>query len=462
MFSLTFWPFSVKLLWAPIVDAVYNKRIGRRKTWLLPVQYSLGLMMLWLANNVDRLIEGELRILTLCFFILNFLAATQDIAVDGWCLTMLSNKNVGWASTCNVVGQTIGYFLGHTVFLALESVDFSNNYLRPLIGLQNQDYGVMTLSRFMFFWGVVFLIVTTLVGIFKKEDKDDPDIPGVVDTYKQVFQLLKVKNVQRYILFALTSRIGLCAADSLTGLKLVEKGVPKANLALLAVPLTPISMFLPIIISKFTAGPKPLRTWSISYVPRLVIGIMFAGLVYLTGHLSVAGDLPMWYYGLLVFIFILSQIGSNCTYTSIMAFNAKISDPEIGGTYMTMLNTVTNFGGNLPQTSAMYFVDKVSTFDCFDHNSSEITNWNDKSLQDSCEMHGGTFTTVSDGYYKEIVFCTIFGIIWLRLIWKTLQRFDLDPVSSWHVGKRNYDTIPQITDEETIASRVSRRHKKAD
>jgi len=45
------------------------------------------------------------------FFFLNFLAATQDIAVDGWALTMLQRHNVGYASTCNTVGQTAGYFL---------------------------------------------------------------------------------------------------------------------------------------------------------------------------------------------------------------------------------------------------------------------------------------------------------------------------------------------------------------
>jgi PAT family acetyl-CoA transporter-like MFS transporter 1 len=27
-----------------------------------------------------------------------------------------------------------------------------------------------------------------------------------------------------------------------------------------------------------------------------------------------------------------------------MAFNAKVSDPAIGGTYMTLLNTVANLG----------------------------------------------------------------------------------------------------------------------
>ncbi len=31
-------------------------------------------------------------------------------------------------------------------------------------------------------------------------------------------------------------------------------------------------------------------------------------------------------------------------FVATMAFHAKISDPGIGGTYMTLLNTVANFG----------------------------------------------------------------------------------------------------------------------
>ena len=46
--------------------------------------------------------------LTTVFFLLYFLAATQDIAVDGWALTMLKPENVGYASSCEQVGLQIG------------------------------------------------------------------------------------------------------------------------------------------------------------------------------------------------------------------------------------------------------------------------------------------------------------------------------------------------------------------
>jgi len=52
-FSLVTWPFSLKLLWAPIVDTFYSKRFGRRKSWLVPAQYVIGLFMLFLGANVD-------------------------------------------------------------------------------------------------------------------------------------------------------------------------------------------------------------------------------------------------------------------------------------------------------------------------------------------------------------------------------------------------------------------------
>lgn len=35
-FSFAYWPFSIKLLWAPIVDSWYWSAFGRRKSWLIP------------------------------------------------------------------------------------------------------------------------------------------------------------------------------------------------------------------------------------------------------------------------------------------------------------------------------------------------------------------------------------------------------------------------------------------
>lgn len=51
-------------------------------------------------------------------------------------------------------------------------------------------------------------------------------------------------------------------------------------------------------------------------------------------------------------------------YVACMAFHAKVSDPLIGGTYMTLLNTVTNLGGNWPSTVALWLVDPLTSKEC--------------------------------------------------------------------------------------------------
>lgn len=62
-------------------------------------------------------------------------AAAQDIAVDGWALTLLPPEHVSYASTCQTLGQTTGIFTSFTVFLALQDAGFCNKYLRGGGGL---------------------------------------------------------------------------------------------------------------------------------------------------------------------------------------------------------------------------------------------------------------------------------------------------------------------------------------
>ena len=57
--------------------------------------------------------------LTVMFFLLSLLTATQDVAVDGWSLTMLRPANLGLAATCNSVGMQLGWLLGFVVFTTL-------------------------------------------------------------------------------------------------------------------------------------------------------------------------------------------------------------------------------------------------------------------------------------------------------------------------------------------------------
>lgn len=81
-FSFAYFPFSAKLLWAPLVDSIYIKAIGRRKSWMIPTQYLIGIFMLVLSQHVSAWLGDDdnmprVALITFIFFSLNFLAATQ-------------------------------------------------------------------------------------------------------------------------------------------------------------------------------------------------------------------------------------------------------------------------------------------------------------------------------------------------------------------------------------------------
>ncbi|XP_048024869.1 acetyl-coenzyme A transporter 1 [Megalobrama amblycephala] len=438
-FSFVFWPFSLKLFWAPLVDSLYLQRFGRRKSWLVPTQYLLGLFMLYLSFTVDSMLQTDgqrgpdVITLTAVFFMLAFLAATQDIAVDGWALTMLSRENVGYASTCNSVGQTAGYFLGNVLFLALESADFCNKYLR----FEPQERGIVTLSDFLFFWGIVFMVSTTLVAVLKKENsrhlhtkkKPKEETQGVMETYKLLLSIIKMPTVFTFCALLLTAKIGFSAADAVTGLKLVEAGVPKEQLALLAVPMVPLQILLPLIISKYTAGPRPLDVFYKAFPFRLLIGLEYALLVWWTPSVRQEEGFPLYYYAVVLLSYALHQVALYSMYVACMAFHAKVSDPVIGGTYMTLLNTVTNLGGNWPSTLALWLVDPLTSKECQGASGQTCGSVEEAGL---CVREGGACVTALDGYYVESVVCVLIGLCWWIFFGKKMKRLQEESPSAWH------------------------------
>ena len=69
----------------------------------MPAQYGLAAIFLalslvleaWMPASSEPLPSSHVLVLTAAFGVAGVLAATQDVAVDGWALTLLSRRNVG-------------------------------------------------------------------------------------------------------------------------------------------------------------------------------------------------------------------------------------------------------------------------------------------------------------------------------------------------------------------------------
>ncbi len=82
--SLYGWAWNFKWVWSPLVDLY-----GTSRRWVVGTQLLLGLVLLALARPAQR---GELGQVAMGLVLVSVLAATQDIAVDGFYLEALGEK----------------------------------------------------------------------------------------------------------------------------------------------------------------------------------------------------------------------------------------------------------------------------------------------------------------------------------------------------------------------------------
>ncbi len=111
-------PWLFKALWAPLVDRYWSPRIGKRKSWIIPLQIILFLTI-FSASLVDP--SRGLTLLLVQVFLMNLVAATQDIAVDGLAVDILGSGELGYGNAAQVVGYKAGMILSGGLLVWLSS-----------------------------------------------------------------------------------------------------------------------------------------------------------------------------------------------------------------------------------------------------------------------------------------------------------------------------------------------------
>lgn len=396
-FSLCSWPFALKLLWAPIVDGTHLPFMGRRKSWLIPCQLLIGALLYHLSLHYESFLpssssSGDINSLTYMFFALYFLAATQDIAVDGWALTMLSEEKVGYAGTCNSVGQTAGYFLAFSGFFGLSKLS------------------ICSLETFMQLWAAMFVLVTLLVAVLKREDETKPDGEGepgnVSHIYMQMISVLKLKSVQELSIVLLTC--GIPFIDGLIGVKFQDAGVPADIIALLAALTTPVHILLPWLVTKFFPDVPPLASFRIIFPIRIMFQLVSVLLIAVAPAALSTNHQPalVLFYAVCLILSMIESAMMQVMFVSKMSFFAKISDPVIGGTFMTVLNTISNIGGNIAGQLSYRLAE------------------------------ASTIPNQIDGFYAVVVFVTLYGFGWLKCFGHQLSALEKRNVSSWRLSDK--------------------------
>ncbi|MBU8894220.1 MFS transporter [Corallococcus sp. H22C18031201] len=309
-------PWMAKALWAPLVDRYYSERIGRRKSWILPMQALLAgaCVCASLAMNV-----GSLPLLLGCIFLMNLFAATQDIAVDGFAVDTLEPEELGLGNAAQVVGYKLGMMTGGGLLV----------WASAHIGWSGLFLAMAGLCLAVFAW----------VAAFREPPPKNTSVPtGTQRTWSEVrgeiVHALRMPGTGWLLLFVLTYKLGETMSDVIYKSFLIDSGYVPAQIGLLVGTWGIAASLIGSVAGGLLASRVPLlKAVAITGTLRLV---PLAGR-WLLAHSGVTGTN-------VIAVTLAEEFFGGALTTAMFAFMMSRVDPLIGATHYTLLASVETAG----------------------------------------------------------------------------------------------------------------------
>ena len=159
LFALMGAPYTLKFLWAPLVDRLplpyLTRRLGRRRSWAIVTQLALMVTIAGLGATNPAAHAGLTAIFALA---VAFWSASQDIVIDAYRVEILEQPQYGAGAAVIVLGYRIGmlvsgagalylatyvsWFATYVVMAALMTIGIATILINPEPKLQKSRESV--------------------------------------------------------------------------------------------------------------------------------------------------------------------------------------------------------------------------------------------------------------------------------------------------------------------------------
>jgi PAT family beta-lactamase induction signal transducer AmpG len=202
-------PWTLKVLWSPIVDCYGWTRWGHYKSWILAMQSLLVVTLIFCASLN---IQTHFVLLMVGILLATSFAATQDIATDALAIGMLEPSERGLGNSIQTAGSYLGGILGGGGLLVL------------------LDYWGWTGSLLTMALSVLLLLIPIL---FYRENllsyKSDLDL-----SWKVFVKFFSRPGIGRWIVVLLLYMMGVTIANTMFRPLLVDLGLSLAQIGVMS------------------------------------------------------------------------------------------------------------------------------------------------------------------------------------------------------------------------------------
>jgi len=337
-------PWMLKALWAPVVDRYHSPRWGRRRSWIIPMQWGLGIAcaaaaLMTPSGLTEEASSEAITALLVLIAIMNLFAATMDIAVDGLAIDLLEERELGHGNIAQVVGYKVGMILGG-----------------GLLVWATEDLGWSAL-----FWSMAALVflVSIITCLWREPDVEAKrgvkPAAGLKDVLGLLKRALRLRGALWFLAFIATYKIGEVMADVMFKPFLVDSGYTVGQIG--AWVGTWGMVFS--VVGSFAGGMLASR-----------IGLVRA--VFLTAvarAVAVALEAALAYFGTseasVIAVTAYEHLAGGALTTAMFAFMMSRVDARIGATHYTLLATIEVLGKTPGAWFSGLFAESMGYFGLF-------------------------------------------------------------------------------------------------
>ncbi len=306
-------PWTLKFLWAPLVDTLRGPRWGYR-AWIISTQIGMGLALLPLVSVA---FSEQMELVLALLLTHAVLAATQDVSIDALCIRATPASERGSVNGWMQVGMLGARGLFGGAALYAEQWVGTAGVIGALIGCV---------------W-----LSTVLVAFFAREPAAAPARNARANAALQFVQhlaaVLRRPVTWIALLFAAAGGAGFEAVGATAGTMLIDRGVSAAA----------VGAFYAVPVVVCMAGGALAGGWLSDRLGRrrsvMAAGIIMAAcILLLAGAVQAVPGETLLIRGVLAVIYVMVGVFTAATYALFM----DVTDPALGATQFSAYMGATN------------------------------------------------------------------------------------------------------------------------
>lgn len=207
VFSLVGLPYTLKILWSPLMDRFSLPWLGRRRGWILLAQLFLVIGIGLLGLTQPAAFPWLVAFLA---FMVAFFSASQDIVVDAYRADVLPSKELGAGAAASVIGYRLAMLVSGALALIL------SDHLP-----WSQVYGLMA--------ALMFLSLAFTFWSPEPEEKAIPPKSLKAAVWEPLASYFRRSGAVEMLLFIMVFKLGDAIAGAMTTPFLLDIGFSRTD-----------------------------------------------------------------------------------------------------------------------------------------------------------------------------------------------------------------------------------------